>query len=104
MALSNRRLYGDDRPVSRRSIVDRVQSTVARLSLKQLVLLCVVATLVARIGWKGDSSSSEGPYSDELDEQEAAEEQSEEQPVTQAPFKSWRDQLDDLRELKLPGG
>ncbi len=104
MALSNRRAFGDDRPPSRRSFVDRVQSTLARLSLKQLILLCLVATFLVRIGWKTDEATSGPGYLSEQDTDEVPEDQPDEPVAAQAPIKSWRDQLDDLRELKLPGG
>lgn len=104
MVLSARRSFGDDRTTTRRSAVDRIQSTLARLSLKQLILLCVAFTILIKISWRGDKSPDGTEYPTELNQVDPIEQQVDEQPEVVVPQLSWAEQLEQLPEISLPGG
>lgn len=104
MVYNSRGSFGDDRLTNRRSFVDRVQSTLVRLSMKQLILLCLAATVVIKVSWKGDQASSPVDYLAEADTNQPTDDVSDPQPAPVAPEISWVEQLERLPELSLPGG
>jgi len=85
--------------------MDKLPSALTRLSIKQLVLLCLAFTLVVKVGWQGQSNRGEPDSMSELGALDDQDDLTAEQPTTGgSPQLSYKEQMELVPELSLPGG